>query len=55
MNKPEPLNDSTKIAVYKLYVDGQLGLSFESLKDAKEAAKVFEAEGRDCSIFIEDK
>lgn len=39
--------------IFKLYVDGQLGLDFETLEDAQKTAKVFNDEGFDTTIIKE--
>lgn len=39
---------------YTLYVDGQLGLPFDNLEDARKAAKVFEESGFE-ALIIDDQ
>ena len=36
---------------WRLYVNGQMGLPFESQSDALQAAKSFEEEGFDCYVI----
>ena len=40
---------------YKLYVDGQLGLPFDSADDARASAESFQKEGYDTFITVEDE
>jgi hypothetical protein len=40
---------------YILYVDGQLGLNFDTQEDAEQAAKAFQSEGFDTLITREER
>lgn len=44
-----------KKIVYCVYVDGQLGIPFDTEKDAMAYAKHMNAEGFSCSIYKEER